>query len=72
VSAISNVRVVSDGHPAGTRIEVDGKPIDGVRGLKWEMKSHAHIGMLTLTIDGVEMDARALRVLIDGPDGDFA
>jgi hypothetical protein len=66
----SNVRVISDGLPSGTRVEVDGTPIEGILSLRWEMKSHAHVGVLTLRLEGAEVDAHALRVLLKDEAGE--
>lgn len=60
---LSNVRLVSNGVPAGTNVEVDGTPIDGVVSIKWEMRDCVSIGVLTVVIEGVEVDA--LAELID-------
>ena len=66
----SNVRVISDGLPNGTRVEVDGKPIEGILSIRWEMESYVHIGVLTLRLEGAEIQAEGLRLLLQDPVGE--
>lgn len=61
----SNVRVVSDGIGPGTQVLVEGKPIKGLLGIKWEMESPDLLGRLTLIIDAAEIDAEAWSFLLE-------
>lgn len=65
---LSNVRVTSEGVPHTTEVRVGDTAIIGVTSIKWQMKSLAHVAELTLTIEGADISADALRILIGGSD----
>lgn len=65
MSAISNLKLVSDGTPLGTSITCDGVQIEGVIGLTYEFESFGHLAVLTLRVEGVDCDAEALRAIVE-------
>jgi hypothetical protein len=62
----AQVKVVSGGHFGNTVVTVDGRPVDGIIGLRLEIADPNRLSELTLVIEGAEVEAEALRVVIDG------
>lgn len=55
----SGVQILSDGTSEGTHVLLDGRPVRGVVGARWEIAPSSRRATLTLELKNVTIDAQA-------------
>lgn len=61
----AKLSIVSTGDGEGTRVLVDGKELEGVTALRWEISRFDRSAVAYLTVDEVAIDAHALRAQLE-------
>lgn len=55
----TGVQIISDGTSEGTKVLLDGRPVRGVVGARWEINPRGRRATLTLELKDVSIDATA-------------